>query len=113
MPKYVHKQLLRYVHRPPRQKHYCPYEQTPIQYGKRSDNIEPEPESPELDKDGKTFVQQVVGSFLYYARAVDLTILHALSKIASQQANPTEKTLQRVNQILDYMHTNPNTVIRF
>ena len=54
-----------------------------------------------------------MGSFLYYARAVDLTILHALSEIASQQANPTEKTIQRVNQLLDYMHSNPSAVIRF
>ena len=58
-------------------------------------------------------MQQVVGSFLYYARAVDMTILHALSEIASQQANPTEKTIQRVNQLLDYMHSNPNAIIRF
>ena len=58
-------------------------------------------------------MQQVVSSFLYYARPVDLTILHALSEIASQQANPTEKTIQRVNQLLDYMHSNPSAVIRF
>ena len=113
MPKYVHKQLLRYAHRPQRRKQYCPFEPNPIRYGKQSDKIVPEEESPELDKAGKTFVQQVVGSFLYYARAVDLTILHALSEIASQQSSPTEKTLQRVNQLLDYMHTNPRAVIQF
>ena len=113
MPKYVHKQLLRYAHSPPRRKQYCPYEPNPIRYGKQSDDIEPEEDSPEIDDDGKKFVQQVVGSFLYYARAVDLTILHALSEIASQQANPTEKTIQRVNQLLDYMHSNPSAVIRF
>ena len=42
-----------------------------------------------------------------------MTILHALSAIAAEQANPTEMTLQRVCQFLDYMHTNPNDVIRF
>ena len=42
-----------------------------------------------------------------------MTILHALSKIASQQANRIEKTIQRINQLLDYMHSNPNTIIRF
>ena len=74
MPKYVHKQLLRYAHRPPRQKQYCPFEPNPIRYGKQSDKIVPEEESPELDKAGKTFVQQVVGSFLYYARSCHRSI---------------------------------------
>ena len=66
MLKYVHKQLLRYAHRPPRRKQYCPFEPNPLRYGKQSDEIVPEEESPELDKAGKTFVQQVVGSLLYY-----------------------------------------------
>ena len=61
----------------------------------------------------KKFVQQVVGSLLYYARAVDMTILHALSEIASQQAKPTKRTMARVKQLLDYMHTHPDAKIRF
>jgi hypothetical protein len=44
---------------------------------------------------------------------VDLTILFALSAIAQEQANPTDKTMQRVKQLLDYMHTNPTAKIRF
>ena len=44
-----------------------------------------------LDKDGKKFVQQVTGIFLYYARAVDSTMLVALSALASEQASPTQK----------------------
>ena len=50
---------------------------------------------------------------MYYARTIDLTILHALSAIASEQAKPTKKTLTRVQQLLDYMATNPNAVVRF
>ena len=37
----------------------------------------------------------------------------ALSAIAQDQAKPTEKTMQRVRQLLDYMHTNPNAIICF
>jgi hypothetical protein len=40
----------------------------------------------------KKHIQQVVGSFLYYARAGDPTILMALSDIATQQSVPTENT---------------------
>ena len=42
-----------------------------------------------------------------------MTILHALSEIASQQAKPTKRTLLRVAQLLYYMATNPNTKIWF
>ncbi len=57
------------------------------------DNQAPSPldDSPLLDEAGKKRVQQIVGSFLYYARAVDPTILMALSEISSQQSAPTEK----------------------
>ena len=61
----------------------------------------------------KLRVQQVVVSSLYYARAVDLTILASLSKIASQQAAPTENTTKKVNHFLDYMAFNPNALVRF
>ena len=74
MPKYVHKQLLRYAYSPLQRKQYCPYKPNPIRYGKQSDKIEPEEDSPEMDDDGKKFVQQALGSFLYYTHAVDLTI---------------------------------------
>ena len=54
-----------------------------------------------------------MGSFLYYGRATDITILTALSAIAGEQAKPTEKTLKRVKQFLDYMWTHPDARIRF
>ena len=66
-----------------------------------------------LDEKGKKRVQQVVGIFLYYGRAVDSTILCALSEIASQQTAPTEKTMERVNTFLDYMATHPDAIIRY
>lgn len=42
-----------------------------------------------------------------------MTILHALSSIAADQTNPTERTMERVRQCLDYMHTHPNAIICF
>jgi hypothetical protein len=113
MPNYVQKKLTEYNHPAPTRAQHCPYQPNPIKYGKNSDEIIQETDSPLLDKEGKKYVQQVLGSFLYYARAIDMTILHALSAIASDQANPTQRTMQRVKQLLDYMHTNPNAIIRF
>ena len=92
---------------------FCPIQTAPINYSRNSDELVNEPESPAVGKEDEKYIRQVVGSFLYYARAVDLTILTALSDIASEQSKPTEKTMKRVEQLLDYMHTNPNAVIRF
>jgi hypothetical protein len=57
--------------------------------------------------------KQVVSSFLYYARAVDPTILMALSDIATQQAAPTENTRKQIVQFPDYTWTHPNAKIRY
>ncbi len=56
----------------------------------------------------------IVRSFLYYyVRAVNSTILMALSAIASQQALPTEDMRNHVNQFLDYMATHPDAKIQY
>ncbi len=47
--------------------------------------------SPTLNTAGKKFIQEVCGVFLFLAQAVDGELLPALSSLASQQANPTEK----------------------
>ena len=48
------------------------------------DTIPHEEPSLLLDKDEKKYIQQVVGSFVYYARAIDMTILLTLSNSASK-----------------------------
>ena len=113
MPNYVHKTLIEYEHELPKRAQSCPYAPTPVQYGKDSNLTCYEPESPPATKKEKKYIQQVLGSFLYYARAIDMTILHALSAIASEQAIPTKRTLERVHQLLDYMATHPNAIVRF
>ena len=66
-----------------------------------------------LDKDDKKFVQQVTGTFLYYTRAVDSTMLVALSALASKQAIPTRKTMEKVMTFLDYAVSQEETVITY
>ena len=96
MPNYVHKQLTRYAHPKPRRPQHCAYSPLPITYGAKVQSPIPEDESPLLQGKDIKFVQQVVGSFLYYARAVDPTILMALSSIAADQSKPTENTCKTI-----------------
>ena len=58
-------------------------------------------------------VQQVLGTLLYYAIAVDSNMLAAISSIATQQANSTIATLQAITQLLNYCATHPNAKVRF
>lgn len=59
------------------------------------------------------YVQSVVGSFLYYSRAIDGTMLTALNEISTEQANPTQSTLDKCQRLLDYAATYPDVFVRF
>jgi hypothetical protein len=50
---------------------------------------------------------------LYYARAVDPTVLMCLNDIATEQTKATEKTQAATNQLLDYLATHPDATIRY
>jgi hypothetical protein len=44
-----------------------------------------------------------MGSILYYAWVVDMTVLMALSMIAINQTKATNKTMAKCTQLLDYL----------
>jgi hypothetical protein len=111
MPAYVKKQLTKYSHVAPLKPQHCLYAPNPIKYGKDNQASFPLDESPCLNKAQKKRIQKNVGSFLYYARAVDPTILMALLQIALQQMAPTENTMKPVNQFLGYMWTHSDAII--
>ena len=66
-----------------------------------------------LNKKDTTLVQSKVGTFLYYGRAVDPTILVALNQIGTEQSKPTEATIKKLEWLMDFLHTNPNAVLRY
>ena len=73
----------------------------------------PDPNSSELrDQQGTKFIQTVVGIFIYYARALDPTMLCALNVISRVQARPTKDTMAKAKWFLDYAATYPNAIIR-
>jgi hypothetical protein len=112
MPGYVAEALHRFQHPPPTKPQHQPHKHTVPTYGQKT-QYETIDESAELDKNGKTYIQQVTGTFLYYARAVDPTMLVALSAIASAQANPTIETMAKCKLFLDYATTHPDAIITY
>ena len=113
MPGYVKKQLTKYGHPTPKRPQHCPYSPAPMKYGKAAQEMPAPDSSPPLDEKGKKRIQQIVGSFQYYARATDTTIPLALSEIATQQSKATKRTEERAHQFLDYMATHPEAKIRY
>ncbi len=58
-------------------------------------------------------VKQVLESILLYARAVDITLLIALTSIGAEQSKATKFTMDTVKHFLDYCTMHPNTKIRY
>ena len=94
-------------------KQLAPHEWTVPIYGKNRQCAKPENTSTLLDQKGKTRVKSVVGSFLYYGRAVDNTILPSFNEISLQQAAPTENTNKKIQMLLDYLNTFSDAKIHF
>ena len=61
----------------------------------------------------RTEIQAIVGTLLYYARAVDPSLLPIANEIASQQANPTQKVLTAANRALSYASKHQNNSITY
>ncbi len=85
---------------------HCPYSPEPKKYGAKAQSPLPQDNSRKLtDKEIKQ-VQKIVGSILYYVRAVDMTILMALTSIASEQTKGTECTLEKhTKSLITWHHT--------
>jgi hypothetical protein len=58
-------------------------------------------------------VQQVVGTLLYYASAVDSTMFVALNAISAAQSKATENTATAIVHLLDYAATHPDAILRY
>ncbi len=82
MPGYIKKKLQEYNHMLPEQMQAYPYTPAPKKYGAHTQTPLEVDSSPRLDEKGIKRVQKIVGSILYYARAVDMTVLMTLSAIA-------------------------------
>jgi hypothetical protein len=65
-----------------------------------------------LPKEDKKFIQEVIGTFIYYVQFVNSTMLAALVSITTQQANPTN-TMKKVQQFLDYASTHPDAIVTY
>ena len=115
MPGYVRESLQRLGYKPKRFPQYSPHAHIPVKFGKKGARqyaTAPD-DSPKLTDEGTKHIQSTTGSFLFYGRAIDNTILPALNEIASVQSQPTEQTKAKSQQLMDYLNTYPEAYIRY
>ena len=113
MPDYIKRALIRFQHQAPPKPVHSPAKFEQPTYGAKIQYAKDEPESKPLSNEELLRLQQVVGTFLYYAKAVDLTMLVTISDLSQAQANSNESTLQMLVHLLNYAATHPDTKVHF
>jgi hypothetical protein len=113
MPGHIGKTLQRFGHKGPRRLQNSPHPHVELTYGVKAQYVEQEAPNIPLNKEGQKYIQAVMGTVLYYSRAVDPTMLVALNAIVTQQASPTHRTMERMKQLLDYCASQDEAVLTF
>ena len=114
MPNYVSKTLRRFQYQP-QTPQYSPFKYNAFALPRPGQQqYAPQPSSsPLLPEKERTYIQSIVGSFLYYARVVDSTLLPALNELSREQNKPTISTKQKAHHLMDYVDTFPHAFLRF
>ncbi|CAB9528638.1 expressed unknown protein [Seminavis robusta] len=113
MPGYITKALARFEHPHPNRAQNSPYKCNLPQYGAKTQlTAKADTTNPLQQKDTKR-LQEIIGTLLYYGRAVDSTMLVALGTLASAQTKGTQATKRAAAQLLDYCFTHPDATVRY
>jgi hypothetical protein len=113
MPSYVQKSVQRFYHPVPTCPQHSSHAYAMPQYGAKTQFTAPPDLSKPLDKACITRLQEIVGVLLYYRRAIDSTMLVALSTLASSQANGAKETAKSATHLLNYAAMHPDAILRY
>eukprot|EP00957_Ditylum_brightwellii_P139504 10632305-Ditylum_brightwellii.AAC.1 len=94
MPGYMLRALKQFQHVAPKHPQHAPHQWNKLAYGQKIQYAKAPDISIRLDAKGQRLIQSIVGTFLYYARAIDGIALPALNNIGTQQSKPTKNTIK-------------------
>jgi hypothetical protein len=112
MPGYIKDALHKFQHPLPKRPQYAPHNWTVPAYGQRIQYAPLSDAAPPATAAEITRAQAIMGTLLYNARAVDLTLFVPLSALASQLSTATATTIKAVSHLLDYCSTHPESTVR-
>jgi len=113
MPGYIERALQQFHHPHPKQPKHVPHSWQHPMYGAKVQYAPNPDHTTALDTTDCKCMQEVIGILLYYARAVDPTMLLALGTLTTQQTNGTQAPMQALMHLLNYCATHPDAVICF
>jgi hypothetical protein len=113
MPDSIAKIIEAHCHGVPPPPQLSPARYVPPSFGIKGPQLTMEDFSPTLPLDKIKYIQRVVGALLYYALAVDCTLVPAVTAISSAQAQPTQPVLDALNHLLGYAAANPHATLVF
>jgi hypothetical protein len=89
MPGYIKAALHKYQHPAPSRPEHAPHTWNPPIYGAKTQFVNEIITSPALSDKEVNKLQQLTGTLLYYARAVDPTLIMPINVLDSEQSNAT------------------------
>jgi hypothetical protein len=111
MPRDIKAALHKYQHPAPARPEHAPHTWNPPRYGAKTQFVNEATPSPVISDKDVNKLQQLTGTLLYYARAVDPTLIMPINVLASEQSNATEVTADKVIKLLNYCNAHPETKI--
>jgi hypothetical protein len=113
MPGYIKAAFHKYQHPAPARPEHAPNTWHPPIYGAKTQFVTETITSPTLSDKEINKLQQLTGTLLYYASAVDPTLIMPINVLASEQSAATNVTADKVIKLLNYCNTRPESKIRY
>jgi len=113
MPGYIERALQRFHHPTPSQPEHAPHPWQRPNYGAKTQYADAPDTAEALNAADTLKIQEVLGTLLFYARAIDSTLLTAIGELATEQAGGTKATMEKLTQLLNYCATHPDAIIRY
>ena len=113
MPKFLPSFLKKMMHDHPAKPQRAPHKWTVPAYEQKRWYAKTLLSLPIRNNELTNIIKQKTGAILYYGRAINYTILLALTEIAQKQAKPTVYTQDEMSMLMSYCATHPSFVICF
>jgi hypothetical protein len=113
MPGYIKADLRKYHHPAPTRPEHAPHQCNMPVYGAKTQYVEDKEDSPALSQKYINRLQHLGGTLLYYARAVDPTLILPVNVLASEQTRATADTANKIIKIFNYCTTHPEATLRY
>jgi hypothetical protein len=110
---YIKVALHKYQHPAPARPEHAPHKWNPPIYRAKTQFVTETTTSPALSNKEINKLQQLTGTLLYYARAVDPTLVIPINVLASEQSAATNVTADKVIKLLNYCNTHPESKIQY